>query len=148
MMKENRHACHKVANQKMQKITRRRLRATREKFQDPTISRSPEILRNRMLFRIPTFPAYYSVSLLSRTNGRTPATRACEFIHFASGDFIAIHSDARFMRRCVDTRRIKCRSLTFGDGGQRTGHPLSAASPELRRKFIRIYHRSFVNARR
>lgn len=32
-----------------------------------------------------------------------------EFTHFASGDFIVIHSGARFMWRCVDTQRIKCR---------------------------------------
>lgn len=84
--------------------SRRRPRAIREKFQILTISGSPKIL-----------PAgCYSVFQRSlptpfpRRRGQTRHSEP-EFTHFASGDFIVIHSGARFIRRCVDTRRIKCR---------------------------------------
>lgn len=120
-------------------------RSYQREFQGLTISRSPEILPSRMLFRIPAFPAH-SVSLSSRTDA---AFWAQEFTHFASGDFIAIHFGVRFMWWCAD---IHIRGASSAKDSRAIGRgkcrPLFAKlyPPELPRKFIWIYHRSLVNA--
>lgn len=93
-----------------------------------------------MLFRIPAFPAHF-VSLSSWTDAHFES----EFTHFASGDFIVIHSCARFMWRCVDTQCIKCK--VSRDWSWEASYFIRDFT-RLPRKFIWIYHRSLVNAQR
>lgn len=122
--------------------TRERSKLPEREFQGLTISRSREILPSRMLFRIPTFPAH-SVSLSSRTDA---AFWAREFTHFASQDFIAIHFNVRFMRRCVDVYTAHQVQKIGAIGRERCPSFIRETyPPELPRKFIWIYHRSLVN---
>lgn len=72
-----------------------------------------------------------------------------EFTHFASEDFIVIHSCARFMWRCVDTQCIKCRRFARLAVGSTVLYPrLHQTSSKIYMDLPSIYHRSLVNAQR
>lgn len=75
----------------------------------------------RMLFRIPAFPAH-SVSQSRRGQTWHSVLESLPILH--PEILSAVHPDARFMRRCVDTRRIKCKKARAI--GPRKCRPLTA----------------------
>jgi len=84
-------------------VSRRKPRATREDSGPDDIGKFRDTLAGCYSVFQRSLPTSFPCRRGQMRNSES------EFTHFASGDFIVIHSGVRFMQRCIDTQRIKCR---------------------------------------
>lgn len=105
---------HRTADEERVSTDQRPQGPTRENSNGPTISGSLEPTPQPDVIPYSSVPCPLCFPVVADRHG---ILNPREFTHSASGDFIAVHSDARFMWRYVDiyiyihvyTRRIKCK---------------------------------------